>query len=283
MSCTTPVLAPLKVNPSPSGPTRLRQAGDGVQRPDLLISVSIERARSARAVTPRPSSGASLAWEWPNDLMGANPGAESSAPPAPLARQALSGEDPLDRQRRDLELAELLRAASQGSAGAFETFYDRTAGYANALARRMVRPDDLDDVLADAYFQAWREAARFDPARGSAVTWLLTIVRSRALDLLRRQRALAQVETAVETPEEAEIASSGLRGPDEVLSMARAGSRLHAALATLSVNERWVLGLAYFRDLTHAQIAACTGIPLGSVKSLLLRSQVKLREHLGTD
>lgn len=215
--------------------------------------------------------------------MGANPGAESSAAPAAPAKQALTGAASLDRARRDLELAELLQAASQGSAGAFESFYDRTASYAYALARRMVRPDDLDDVLADAYFQVWREAARFDPARGSAVTWLLTLVRSRALDLLRRQRALAQIETPVETPEEATDAPSALPGPDEVLAVARAGSRLHAALATLSVNERWVLGLVYFRDLTHAQIAECTGIPLGSVKSLLLRSQAKLREHLGTD
>ncbi len=215
--------------------------------------------------------------------MGANPGAESSTPPAALTKRALTGESSLDRPRRDLELAELLHAASEGSAGAFETFYDRTAAYSNAFARRMVRPDDLDDVLADAYFQAWREAARFDPARGSAVTWLLTLVRSRALDLLRRQRALARVETAVEDPEDASDAPSGLPGPDEVLAVARAGSRLHAALATLSVNERWVLGLVYFRDLTQAQIAACTGIPLGSVKSLLLRSQAKLRKHLGTE
>ena len=215
--------------------------------------------------------------------MGANPGAESSAAPAAPAKQALTGAASLDRARRDLELAELLQAASQGSAGAFESFYDRTASYAYALARRMVRPDDLDDVLADAYFQVWREAARFDPARGSAVTWLLTLVRSRALDLLRRQRALAQIETPVETAEEATDGPSALPGPDEVLAVARAGSRLHAALATLSVNERWVLGLVYFRDLTHAQIAECTGIPLGSVKSLLLRSQAKLREHLGTD
>ena len=215
--------------------------------------------------------------------MGANPGAESSAPAVPLAKQAITGEAPLDRPQRDLELAELLRAAREGGAGAFETFYDRTVSYASALARRMVRPDDLDDVLADAYFQAWREATRFDPARGSAVTWLLTLVRSRALDLLRRQRALARVETPVETPEEAGDATSALPGPDEVLAVARAGSRLHAALATLSVNERWVLGLVYFRDLTHAQIAACTGIPLGSVKSLLLRSQAKLRGHLGTE
>jgi RNA polymerase sigma-70 factor (ECF subfamily) len=196
----------------------------------------------------------------------------------PLAAHAgASREVHPDRDARDAGLAELLRSAGRGNAGAFEAFYDRTVGYASAFARRMVRPDDLDDVLSDAFFQAWREAARFDAARGSAVTWLLTLVRSRALDLLRQRR-----QAACEAPD-AELAgrASDLPGPDDVLALARDGSRLHAALAALSTNERWVLGLAYFRELTHQQIADCTGLPLGSVKSLILRGQTRLRGQLG--
>ncbi|MFZ2649374.1 MAG: sigma-70 family RNA polymerase sigma factor [Burkholderiaceae bacterium] len=188
---------------------------------------------------------------------------------------------PADPQRaqRDAELAELLRSAGLGNAGAFEQFYDRTIGFAQGLVRRMVKPADLDDVLAEAYFQAWREAARFDVQRGSAVTWLLTLVRSRALDLLRRQRA----SPLVESPDDSADCASDLPGPDELMAAARTGSRLHAALSELSVNERWVLGLAYFRELTHRQIAECTGLPLGSVKSLIARSQIKLRERLGPE
>ncbi len=197
--------------------------------------------------------------------------------PPPAAHAGASRETHPDRDARDAELAELLRSAGRGNAGAFETFYDRTVGYASAFARRLVKPDDLDDVLSDAFFQAWREAARFDAARGSAVTWLLTLVRSRALDLLRQRR-----QAACEAPD-AELAerASELPGPDDVLALARDGSRLHVALATLSTNERWVLGLAYFRELTHQQIADCTGLPLGSVKSLILRGQARLRGQLG--
>lgn len=196
----------------------------------------------------------------------------------PLAAHAgASRETHPDRDARDAELAELLRSAGRGNAGAFEAFYDRTVGYASAFARRLVKPDDLDDVLSDAFFQAWREAARFDSARGSAVTWLLTLVRSRALDLLRQRRQAACEEPDAELAERA----SELPGPDDVLALARDGSRLHAALATLSTNERWVLGLAYFRELTHQQIADCTGLPLGSVKSLILRGQARLRGQLG--
>jgi RNA polymerase sigma-70 factor, ECF subfamily len=200
-------------------------------------------------------------------------------PLMPPAARALADHDaPPDRDERDAELAALLRAAGRGNAEAFETFYDRTVGYASAFARRLVKPDDLDDVLSDAYFQAWREAARFDAVRGSAVTWLLMLVRSRALDLLRQRRHSASEVADSELAERA----SDLPGPDDVLALARDGSRLHAALATLSTNERWVLGLAYFRELTHQQIADCTGLPLGSVKSLIQRSQVRLRGLLGT-
>lgn len=181
------------------------------------------------------------------------------------------------RAQRDAQLAHQLAAAAAGQTTAFEQFYDATLGYARALARRMVRPADLDDLLADAYFQAWREAARFDAARGSAVTWLLTLVRSRALDLLRRQRASHEVEADAEALPEV---ASEAPGPDDLLVGAQAGTRLHAALAHLSPNERWVLGLAYYAELTHRDICAQTGLPLGTVKSLILRAQNKLRDRL---
>jgi RNA polymerase sigma-70 factor (ECF subfamily) len=201
--------------------------------------------------------------------------AESSAAPATPDEGPVRAE----RGERDARLAGLLVEAAAGQTTAFEAFYDATFGYARALARRMVRPSDLDDLLADAYFQAWREAARFDVGRGSAVTWLLTLVRSRALDLLRRQRASHQVEAETDTPPDA---ASELPGPEELVSGTETGTRLHAALAQLSPNERWVLGLAYYADLSHREICERTGLPLGTVKSLILRAQAKLRERLAT-
>ena len=182
-----------------------------------------------------------------------------------------------ERAERDTLLAGLLVEAAAGKTTAFESFYDATIGYARALGRRMVKAADLEDLLAEAYFQAWREAARFDVERGSAVTWLLTLVRSRALDLLRRQRALHEIEADAESLPEA---ASELPGPDELLSGTQAGTKLHAALAQLSPNERWVLGLAYYADRSHREICEQTGLPLGTVKSLILRAQNKLREQL---
>jgi RNA polymerase sigma-70 factor, ECF subfamily len=199
----------------------------------------------------------------------------SAETPADLLAAAHPG--PAGRAERDAMLAGLLAEAAAGKTTAFEAFYDATVGYARALARRMVKATDLDDLLADAYFQAWREAARFDAERGSAVTWLLTLVRSRALDLLRRQRASHEVEADTESMPEA---ASEAPGPDELLGGTQAGTRLHAALARLSANERWVLGLAYYADLSHREIGDRTGLPLGTVKSLILRAQVKLRDQL---
>jgi RNA polymerase sigma-70 factor (ECF subfamily) len=191
-------------------------------------------------------------------------------PPGGLALDA--------RAERDARLARCLAAAAQGDSGAFETFYDATVAYARTLARRVLNGGDTDDLLADAYFEVWRSAARYDPQRGSAVTWLLTIVRSRALDLLRHRTAhpsvagtdRAAVESAVDAAEE----------PAERLWRQQAGTRLHAALQRLTAAERWVVGLAYFRELTHTEIAACTGLPLGTVKSHVQRAQTKLRAAL---
>lgn len=181
------------------------------------------------------------------------------------------------RAERDRELAIWLRAAAGGDHAAFERFYDATLAYAHAVARRMLRPADLEDLLADAYFQAWREAPRFDAERGSPVTWLLTLVRSRCLDLLRHRRASPEVESEDGSHDER---PSHEPGPDQWLEAVESGTRLHEALAALSAHERWVLGLAYWRELTHREICEVTALPLGTVKSLILRAQTKLREQL---
>ena len=193
---------------------------------------------------------------------------------------AATPEPPVDPQRRarDERLALLLARAAAGDALAFEAFYDASVVHARTLARRILRDADLDDVLAEAFFQAWRDAARFDVVRGSAMAWLLTIVRTRALDWLRQRQLRGPAGDA----EPADVLSDEPSPPD-LLAQAQAGTRLHAALGRLSQQERWLLGLAYYRDHTHVQIAAATALPLGTVKSVLLRAQRKLRTLLEQD
>lgn len=194
-----------------------------------------------------------------------------------MPAQARRPDTPADaaRSERDHALAQALVASARGDDGAFERFHDATAGFARALARRLLDASEIDDLLAEVYFEAWREAARFDPARGGAVTWLLMRVHSRAMDVLRRRATQPSAGGDVNLAETAVDDD-----PAEQLWRAQAGSRLHRALQVLTAAERWVLGLAYFRELTHSQIAACTDLPLGTVKSHLQRAQTKLRAAL---
>jgi RNA polymerase sigma-70 factor (ECF subfamily) len=191
-----------------------------------------------------------------------------------------------ERAERDLRLAGLVQAAARGDSRAFEAFYDATFAYARTLARRVLRGAGeaaVEDLLADAYFEAWRHTARFDAARGSAVSWLLTIVRSRAIDALRSAAASPGAAGITGSAGSAADEADAPRGtasaadPAERLWRAEAGTRLHTALGGLAPGERWVLGLAYLREMSHAEIAAATGLPLGTVKSHALRAQRKLR------
>ncbi|WP_395689843.1 RNA polymerase sigma factor [Caenimonas koreensis] len=181
---------------------------------------------------------------------------------------------------RDAQIAAQLAAAARGDARAFEQFYNATIRYAMAVVRRIVGDSLGEDVLADCYFQAWRNAGQFDPQRGSGLTWLLTMARSRALDRLRQEKLRHAGMNATPADESLELQASDEPGPQAICESVEASSRLYRALAELSGSERWVLGLAYFRDHSHSEIARITGLPLGTVKSQIKRAQEKLRECL---
>jgi RNA polymerase sigma-70 factor (ECF subfamily) len=206
------------------------------------------------------------------------------------AERAASG-DP-QREARDRQLGAWLTAAAAGDASAFEAFYEATFALARTVARRLLRDNaEVEDLLADCYVEAWQKAGRFDAERGSPVTWLLTLVRSRGLDALRAaaarperaagSAAAGDIAPAEESAANQPDAAAADADPAEQLWRRQAGAELHAALAALSAAERWVLGLAYMRELSHTEIASCTGMPLGTVKSHALRAQNKLRSLLG--
>lgn len=187
---------------------------------------------------------------------------------------------------RDAHWAALLRTAQTGDGDAFGQFYQESGLIALSVVRRVVGDGWAEDVLADAYVQAWHSVQGFDPERGSACSWLLTICRSRALDKLRfeKLRSASSLDGTgahglddSDAPSPSQQVASDAPDPCDLLSAMQSRQKLHLALADLSANERWVLGLAYFKDMSHIEIAAATALPLGTVKSLANRAQKKLR------
>ena len=182
----------------------------------------------------------------------------------------------------NLLMAGLLARVRQGEAGAFAALYDRTARWLLAVVRSVVRDGQAEDVLADTYLHVWRNIASYDPARAPPGAWLKMVARSRALDHLRREKAHSdrhQQEAVAASIEGGERRDC----PEHLLSCAEERMMVHLSLSgpCLSPDERNVIGLAYFRDHTHDEIAGITGLPLGTVKSTMLRAQGKLRVELG--
>jgi RNA polymerase sigma factor (sigma-70 family) len=174
---------------------------------------------------------------------------------------------------------DLLAACAEGDEQALGSLYDRFGKVAYGLALRVLRDAALaEDAVQEAFLAVWRQAARFDRSRGTAATWILTIVHRRAVDLVRSQASFNAAPDQLEvmgTP--AVVAESAA---DDV-ALREARGEVQAALATLSRAEREVLGLAYWCGLTQSQIATALGIPSGTVKSRTFSALARLRETLG--
>jgi RNA polymerase sigma-70 factor (ECF subfamily) len=184
---------------------------------------------------------------------------------------------PAPDEARNHQLTNLLFAAAQGDAKSFEAFYGLTIRIATSVVYRIAGSNYAEDILSDAYFQAWQQSGQFQATRGSALGWFLAIARSRALDKLRADRLRYCGLSGAPEAGDNESIESPLPGPDSLLESVQARGQLYCAIAKLSGPERWVLGLAYYRDMNHRQIAGITELPLGTVKSLINRSQRKLR------
>ncbi|MCI4428021.1 MAG: sigma-70 family RNA polymerase sigma factor [Burkholderiales bacterium] len=181
---------------------------------------------------------------------------------------------------QELRLAALVARIAQGDERALADLYDATSGRIFAMARGITRNARCaEEVTGDVYWQAWRQALRFDPERGSVVAWLLTLARSRALDHLRRAdpaQAHPEPETLIaETPADD-------TNPAELMSAAQSEQCLNAALQSLDAQPRQLIALAFYRGLTHEEIAAQTHLPLGTVKSHIRRALAVLRTHLAS-
>ncbi|MFO0559856.1 MAG: sigma-70 family RNA polymerase sigma factor [Polyangiales bacterium] len=197
-----------------------------------------------------------------------------------LAGAAGTGSSSVNRDSAEqLEAERLIEAAGRGDSAALIALYDRFAPTMLGLALRIVRSrSDAEDIVQDAFVRAWREAPSFDRARGSAATWLATLTRNRAIDLLRAKGRKLKHDAALSV--EAERDGSSDESPEAHVSRGQRARAVREAIAGLSSDQRQALELAYFGGLSHSEIAEVLEQPLGTVKTRLLTAAKKLREAL---
>ncbi len=181
------------------------------------------------------------------------------------------------------ELAALIERIVDRDEYALQTLYDATCSRVHGLVLRITRRGALaEEVVEDTYWQVWRQAPRFDAERGKCITWLLAMARSRAIDALRRNLRF-QHEPLPEDGSAGTPDTAADHTPDELLQASRGAQHLHQALMRLDARSRQLVALAFFRGLTHEEIAEQVALPLGSVKSIIRRALQELRSALAPD
>jgi len=174
----------------------------------------------------------------------------------------------------------LVRWMAGGDDQALGVLYDRWHSVVHGVVSRMLRqPEEVEDVVEETFWQAWRQASRFDRSRGAVQTWLLTIARSRALDRVRALRRRREEPLEGDDGQAAvQQAAEGDPGLDAEASERR--RIVGAALKGLPAEQREALELGYFGGLSQTEIAERTGQPLGTVKTRMRLALQKLRSQL---
>jgi RNA polymerase sigma-70 factor, ECF subfamily len=212
--------------------------------------------------------------DWPASRLSARGGAVSGdSALRPVADASSVGE-----RSAGAPLDECLRQVALGDREAFDRVYDALAAPVFGIARRVLRdPAQAEEVAQEVLIEVWRTASRFDPERGSAQAWVLTIAHRRAVDRVRSEQAAQE--------REAKVASrSGVTAYDEVLEAVETRldqQRVRRCLEALTELQRESVTLAYYGGYTYPQVAKLLGVPLGTVKTRMRDGLCRLRDCLG--
>jgi len=179
-------------------------------------------------------------------------------------------------RREDQAEERLLAGVAQAEVSAFENLYDRYSRSVYSLAITMLRDAEAArEVAQEVFLDLWRTARAFDPARGSARSWILSLAHHKSVDAVRRLRLRAAEPLSETMPSEHDVAADAATG------LAR--GRVREALAVLSAEQREAIALAYYGGYTQREIAERLGIPLGTIKTRIRDGMARLRAMLGPD
>jgi RNA polymerase sigma-70 factor (ECF subfamily) len=180
------------------------------------------------------------------------------------------------RPDRGTDDAELLRRAVDGNGAAFAALYDRHHRHAYAAARRILGPSPAaEDVVQEALLQLWRGGRSYSAERGSLRSWLVVLVRSRAIDLLRRE----QVRAAA-TERAGDLLAEHAEELDESAARRELRGHLLAGIVDLPREQSQVVGLQYLAGRSQSEIATALDVPLGTIKSRTRLGLEKLRRQM---
>jgi RNA polymerase sigma factor (sigma-70 family) len=185
-----------------------------------------------------------------------------------------------DRRDQDADVG-LVRRIARGDSGALGELYDRFGRPAYSLARRICADDGLaEDVVQEAFLAFWKDPSRYDAAKGKFGTWLLTLVHHKSVDAVRRESAIRRRTVPASEDGEEWSAPPGPGADEDAIGSLVAG-QVREALGRLPAEQRQVLALAYYGGYTQREVAALTGVPLGTVKSRMFTGIARLRNLLG--
>ncbi len=185
------------------------------------------------------------------------------------------GERPADHF---IDLGDLLARVARGDQAAFEAVYDGVVPAVFGLVRRVVRdPAQSEEVTQDVLLEVWRYASRFEPAKGGALTWVMTLAHRRAVDRVRSAQAAAQRETRTAMPETdpEDVAEAALERIER--------ERVRRCLGSLTELQREAVTLAYYGGYTYQQVAGLLGVAVGTVKTRMRDGLIRLRDCMGVE
>lgn len=174
----------------------------------------------------------------------------------------------------------LLRLVAHANADALSTLYDRYSRLVFSVAFNAVSDHPTaEEITLDVFTRVWERAGTYRADRATVTTWLASIARHRAIDVLRRRQARPE-QFSVEWAEASASNMPHIDGPEEQVALAMQQQRVRAAMAALPEDQKRALALAYFQGLSHNEIAATLREPLGTVKTRIRLGMQKLRQML---
>ena len=192
--------------------------------------------------------------------------------PLPVERAPLPTGEPTDEQ--------LMERIQQGDEDALAALHRRHEGLLRAVVSRMIfDTHDVDELVQECLLEVWRHAANYEVGKGRALGWIVTLVRRRSIDRIRRKMAYGRAQERFRDEVACDGDASYARADEEVAENDRAEA-ISRLLAKLPEAQQQAVQLAFYRGMTQRQIAAHTGIPLGTIKTRLELAMRKLRSSV---